>query len=662
MGNIDLTILDAVTSGGVYRRGEPSLLKAKDEGGFAEVLAAQEEGFEVASESNKTPEAKERSTLTDKVDVVESAWISADDSEDVDGEIEGENLIQEVPCQRVLSEEVSPGKEISSIEEMFPVEEIFFGEIAFQAVGSKGEEGEIPDSQPEFSDLQFKNGDLSRQNDLLVGGGQEKAEEVQVSFTGGSAAGEIPGVKGAAVTDNFILENSEPVKGDEILTLINSGVNKNDVGSCPGEEGAFIQKSRGSTTPRDEAGFIPLAEDGGLGLQSVESVKSAATYEVEENFVQADREPVVRKDNQDQEPAIATVVSAALGLEDGAPRQIKNGHEPFFEIPSSKGDVAHNGRVEAEIPEEVQIHINNEFAAVKAKSENSVVRSGQEVRTATLTGDEIGVVHLQGRARESQSPLQSSDQLNLKDFSEYKADAGEGEKFSFSGISKKIFEDQATLSSSLQSVAKEKHFSDHTILKSDEMVAVQLETGKDSLVKNSSNIISAKSLPISDENLLEQIQSGLARQVKGRQTVTIRLWPESMGKVDVKLVLRDQQMSATFMVEQSDVKDAMLRKIDSLRDGLTLRGIDVKEIDIKVSPVKSGDGSSTVTVGDQRQDSADTWQQYNQGGFSEFGRGQTNTRGENVRGDSILQSENIVNGVNLSSDEGLISGSLHIMA
>ncbi len=632
-----MTILAVVTSGDAYSRGELSRSNAQDqdEGGFAEVLVGQQESFEVDSENDKIPPAKQKPKQTDKVDPVERNRINAEGSEDADVEIEGDNLFQEVPFQKASTEEIS------------------FDEKAFRVVESEGKEAENLDRQSGFSDLLVKNDDL-----LVEVEGRD--DGAQVSFIGDSVAGENSGVEGAAVTDNFILENSDPVKVDETLTLINPGANKNDIGSLAGKVDTLMQKSVGSTIPSDEAGSISLAEDGGFGFQSVESVKSEANNDLEENFVQVDNEPIALKDNQ--ESVIVTAASADLKVEGEAPRQVKDGHESLFDIPPSKENISQNGRVAAEISEDVQIHINNESAVAKAKSENSIVRPGQRARAAALTGDETGVVHLQGRARENQSTLTSNDQQHLKDFSEFKADAGDGEKFSFSEISKETFADQVTLSSSLESVIKEKHSSDHTVLQFDEMAAVHLEAGKDSLVKNSSNIISTKPLPVSDENLMEQIQSGLARQAKGRQTVTIRLWPESMGKVDVKLVLRDQQMSATFMVEQSDVKDAMLRKIDSLRDGLSLRGIDVKEIDIKVSPARSGDGPS-VTVGDQHQDSADVWQQYHQNDFSQSNQGSGRSgSGENGSNDSLLLSDNLAEGIPSIMDSGAVSGSLHITA
>jgi hypothetical protein len=251
--------------------------------------------------------------------------------------------------------------------------------------------------------------------------------------------------------------------------------------------------------------------------------------------------------------------------------------------------------------------------------------------------------------------------MNYSD-AETDAGAGAGEKLSFSEANKNVFAEQFSSSTSSQAGAKEKSDLGHTFSQTDEVVIGNLETGKAGLVKNSGDIISAKPLPVSDENLLDQIQNGLTRQVKGRQTVTIKLQPEGMGKIDVKLVLRDQQLVATFMVEQADVKDAMLRKMDSLRDGLAQRGIDVKDIDIKVTPPKPGDGPS-VTVGDQHQDSAGAWRQSQRDGFarsdSGFARSAGGAGGDE---DSIKVSENLPQEIASTLARGEIPGSLHIMA
>ena len=344
------------------------------------------------------------------------------------------------------------------------------------------------------------------------------------------------------------------------------------------------------------------------------------------------------------------------------PGQIKNNFVSQVEKPSFQVRVSASGNIIAEIPEGVQIHVHNELSTAKNKAENRVVRSAQIIRDASSIGDETGIFHLQGRARENKSVFTQKGQSPLKEFFEFEADSGASEKKSFSSISKNFFAEPALQSSPLHLVVKEKRSLTHAIVKSDDIAAFHSELGKESLVKNSSSVVLAKPLPVSDENLMEQIKSGMARQVPGRQTVTIRLWPESMGKVDVKLVLREQQLSATFMVEQSDVKDAMLRKIDSLRDSLGVRGIDVKHIDIRVSPTKFGDGPS-VMVGDQRQDSSETWQQYRQGEFAQSKSGsEPSSRGEGRGKDESLLSGTLANAFGLDKGIGGVPGSLHITA
>jgi hypothetical protein len=69
--------------------------------------------------------------------------------------------------------------------------------------------------------------------------------------------------------------------------------------------------------------------------------------------------------------------------------------------------------------------------------------------------------------------------------------------------------------------------------------------------------MSSKPLVISDQHLLDQIQAGLTRQVNGRQTVTIKLWPEHLGRVDVKLVMQKQNLTAIFTVENPEVKNKL---------------------------------------------------------------------------------------------------------
>lgn len=155
---------------------------------------------------------------------------------------------------------------------------------------------------------------------------------------------------------------------------------------------------------------------------------------------------------------------------------------------------------------------------------------------------------------------------------------------------------------------------------------------KNPVSDRSANSIQAKNLtrlPVSDDSLIEQIKNALPSRPQARQTVTIKLWPESMGKVDVKLTLNhNNQLSASFVVEQSEVKEAMLRKLDGLKEGLTLRGIEVKDVDIKVAATaKNGDGPG-FNLDTQERNSNGLWQNARQQGFADSrGRNRANDHG-----------------------------------
>ncbi|MBN2807883.1 MAG: flagellar hook-length control protein FliK, partial [Deltaproteobacteria bacterium] len=324
-------------------------------------------------------------------------------------------------------------------------------------------------------------------------------------------------------------------------------------------------------------------------------------------------------------------------------------------LPSAKGS--------ASVPEGNMVQAGNDFAADEGKGENSGGRSGSETQRKPLTGEEMGILHLQGRSLETQTVFTSGKaDLPLQNFSGFIAENVENTEFSLAGAGKKIIDGDFASALLTQVGNKEKYLAERVLSRSHELLTGSPESLAGRVFKGGFNVAPAKPLPVSDENLIEQIKSGMVRQVKGQQTLTIRLWPESMGKVEVKLVLREREMSATFTVEQSDVKDAMLRKLDSLRDSLSLRGIDVKEIDIKVAPPKSGDGPS-VAVGDHHQAGSDTWRQNRQGGFAQSDHGPAySSAGMRGRDDSSLVSESQIDAGAAAMVQVGLPGSLHIMA
>ncbi|MBN2705107.1 MAG: flagellar hook-length control protein FliK, partial [Deltaproteobacteria bacterium] len=268
---------------------------------------------------------------------------------------------------------------------------------------------------------------------------------------------------------------------------------------------------------------------------------------------------------------------------------------------------------------------------------------------------ENGILWLQEQARQNQS-------VNLRlDESTATASAStavEDEASSLTAAAEKKRNELFPLAAEAYVVGREKAKTGGGQAGNHEIGAGGGVAGKDTPVKNAAAPSRAPSLPVSDENLLDQIKNGLTRGIQGRQTVTIRLWPENLGKVDVRLVLKEQQMTATFTVEQAEVKEALLRKVEGLRDSLGLRGIEVKDIEVRVATVKSGDGPG-LSLQDQNRGHADFRHRRDQEAFTQTGAG---ARGSSASANAGEASSGRVAWGHPLSGLTDASGSLYIMA
>ena len=199
MENIELALLTVISSGKTSGQGELSCFDAKTEGGFAGVLAGQEERVEVDSKNNTIVPLKRDEKQTDKVEPEkrdkynEQSRISTDDSEDADVEIRGENFFQEAPSPEVLSEEIL-------------IAGTFLGEELSQIAENEGHDAGNPEPVSKLTGLLESQGDqlqqnvafdhvpaemgmeepfsgktLRSQNDLLAGI-KDSNDETQVSF------------------------------------------------------------------------------------------------------------------------------------------------------------------------------------------------------------------------------------------------------------------------------------------------------------------------------------------------------------------------------------------------------------------------------------------------------------------------------------------------
>lgn len=86
------------------------------------------------------------------------------------------------------------------------------------------------------------------------------------------------------------------------------------------------------------------------------------------------------------------------------------------------------------------------------------------------------------------------------------------------------------------------------------------------------------------ENIVEQVQNGIKMHFNSQlKEMKIKLQPEELGEVEVKLKIENNIMKAEFVVESQQVKEALESKFDLLKNNLSEKGFQGSEIDVYVS-------------------------------------------------------------------------------
>jgi flagellar hook-length control protein FliK len=86
------------------------------------------------------------------------------------------------------------------------------------------------------------------------------------------------------------------------------------------------------------------------------------------------------------------------------------------------------------------------------------------------------------------------------------------------------------------------------------------------------------------EAIVEQVQNGIKMHFNTQlKEMKIKLQPEELGEVEVKLRIENNIMKAEFIVENQQVKEALESKFDTLKNNLSAKGFQGSEIDVYVS-------------------------------------------------------------------------------
>jgi len=89
--------------------------------------------------------------------------------------------------------------------------------------------------------------------------------------------------------------------------------------------------------------------------------------------------------------------------------------------------------------------------------------------------------------------------------------------------------------------------------------------------------------PVDPVQVMEQLASGISRAVSlHRHHVRIHLQPPELGEVKVDLMVRQDHVSVSFVMEDSRVRDILEANLQQFRDQLASRGFTLAGLDVSV--------------------------------------------------------------------------------
>lgn len=158
---------------------------------------------------------------------------------------------------------------------------------------------------------------------------------------------------------------------------------------------------------------------------------------------------------------------------------------------------------------------------------------------------------------------------------------------------------------------------------------------------NTLNTLNNKTANVSENMILNQVSTNAAEGLKnsGLSKISMVLNPESLGKVTLELVNSAQEgLSAQFVAENKEVKEALSKNLDTLKQNLQDQGITVNNLVVKVQESQMSNNSQFDF---QQNQNNFKFGQYDQNAGN---NGQGNNKNNN--GGNAEPVNNIENGLN----------------
>lgn len=114
--------------------------------------------------------------------------------------------------------------------------------------------------------------------------------------------------------------------------------------------------------------------------------------------------------------------------------------------------------------------------------------------------------------------------------------------------------------------------------------------------QQNSTVGSTQAKPVISDELMQLLQKAKVMQEGEKTSLSLKLYPESLGKLSVNLGLEQGILSGRFVVESQEAKEMLLQQLESIKWELEQSGVQVGEFEVNVKEQRQRDFSEMKAV------------------------------------------------------------------
>lgn len=344
-----------------------------------------------------------------------------------------------------------------------------------------------------------------------------------------------------------------------------------------------------------------------LTIKTAESVKNVKSQE------DSKKQAISEKTSKQDAGLLAPVASKV------APSSKETVVKP---VTAKEQSVQQQNKVEANAGKESSVNLLNDSQKPSvAESEKSTIEKGDTILKSSKSGELL----VQMPVGESKNPEKTSHSVSK--------DALLGEKLDNKAVISKI-EVQKNSQQHGENSKQEQNFSSPDSKVSNALFSQSFQSASTSTDKvlNFDKVLNSKtSAGVVPESVINQVGKNISKEMgPDKSSISMILRPENLGRVDVNIATVNGVLTAQIITENSQVKDALNKEIENLKQNLQDKGLNVSNIVVQVQePAQTNNSNNNSQKEfDQSQSKFENFNQNNsQHADSKFGQGSSKQSG-----------------------------------